>query len=508
VYRIDNVTTVPQLPIVGPSVAPGFFTDGNPAAGLEATVVDAWWLNMLQEEVLFVVTAAGIAPDKASHRQLYDAIRAIAIGENPDLSAYLPLSGGTLAGPGNLTVAGQLTVSSGRMRATGGNWPSLTLHNLADNRAYAIGCGSGRLRLGLETGDSVPSNGLEISDTGLVDCMQSLNVRGSGTVAGNLNVGGDLVLTGSGYLARPSGSDSLAITAAGAGNLANITLGANFVHVPGSLGATGSGSFNGDLSVGGHSWLGNVNGWDLHLGGGLNVSAATSLHGGLNVAGETHLAATGIHGQFYADYDVSVAGGLTVAGHVQMNNNAALAGQLDVGGTIYCGNVQCNTFDLVLAQPGIGQISRPGGGDIHIQPTGGGYSLNEVRLNSNNLWLQGNDAWKGQGIEWIPWSDIRLKKDIEPYKRGLEAVRQFEPVSYATNGLGGYPDDGRRYVGLIAQDCRDIMPEMVRERGLKLHADDTAETPLLALDGTALKYAMLNAIKELAERLDTLERRT
>lgn len=501
-YRIDNVTTVPQLPIVGPSVAPGFFTDGNPAAGLEATVVDAWWLNMLQEEVLFVVTAAGIAPDKASHRQLYDAIRAIAIGENPDLSAYLPLSGGTLAGPGNLTVAGQLTVSSGRMRATGGNWPSLTLHNLADNRAYAIGCGSGRLRLGLETGDSVPSNGLEISDTGLVDCMQSLNVRGSGTVAGNLNVGGDLVLTGSGYLARPSGSDSLAITAAGAGNLANIHLGANYVHVPGSFGATGSGSVSGDFTVGGHSWLNGAN-----LGGGLTVGGYT------NLAGVT-TGSLGVNGNLDVNYAVNIAGGAT-AGYLRSTGNADISSTLGVGAdlhvtdNIYSGGGVYAGFDVVLNQPGAaGSLSRPGYSTIVLQSTGG-QRLAEVSINAEDFNFAG--AWAGRFSvsTWDVISDVRIKKDIEPYQRGLAVIRGLAPVSYAFNGLGGTTDDGRRYVGFLADDCCQVMPELaVGERKVKLYADDADDTPVRGLNVSPVIFALVNAVKELAERLDTLERRT
>ncbi len=98
-FRIDNVTAVPSLPIAGPAGSPGFFTDGNPAAALEATVVDGWWLNLLQEEVLTVVEEAGLAPDKSSHRQLFEALNRLYLGIDA-AGRYLPLTGGTIYAPG------------------------------------------------------------------------------------------------------------------------------------------------------------------------------------------------------------------------------------------------------------------------------------------------------------------------------------------------------------------------------------------------------------------------
>jgi hypothetical protein len=76
-FRIDNSTVIPSLPIASAPVTPGYFSDGNPASGLPATVVDAWWCNMLQEEILTVISSAGITPDKTSHRQLFDALNAL-----------------------------------------------------------------------------------------------------------------------------------------------------------------------------------------------------------------------------------------------------------------------------------------------------------------------------------------------------------------------------------------------------------------------------------------------
>ena len=56
-------------------------------------MVDAWWLNMIQEEIRNVVVAAGIAPNKDDNSQLLAAISAITGG-----NIWLPLAGGTMTG--------------------------------------------------------------------------------------------------------------------------------------------------------------------------------------------------------------------------------------------------------------------------------------------------------------------------------------------------------------------------------------------------------------------------
>ena len=93
VWRIDNSSTVPTLPAPGAPATEAFYSDGNETTGVEATVVDAWWLNMIQEEIRNVVIAAGIAPNKDDNSQLLAAISSITGG-----NIYLPLAGGTMTG--------------------------------------------------------------------------------------------------------------------------------------------------------------------------------------------------------------------------------------------------------------------------------------------------------------------------------------------------------------------------------------------------------------------------
>jgi hypothetical protein len=56
------------------------FTEGDPVGGTPATVVTAAWMNDVQEELVSVLAAAGIAPVKGTQDQLLKAIRSISTG--------------------------------------------------------------------------------------------------------------------------------------------------------------------------------------------------------------------------------------------------------------------------------------------------------------------------------------------------------------------------------------------------------------------------------------------
>ncbi len=76
-YRNDDPSTVSVAPAVpsGTGLTPGFFSNGNPAAGLQATVVPDWWLNQQQEEPLAILAAAEITPVKGTNNQVLTALQ-------------------------------------------------------------------------------------------------------------------------------------------------------------------------------------------------------------------------------------------------------------------------------------------------------------------------------------------------------------------------------------------------------------------------------------------------
>lgn len=56
----------------------GRFTEGNPTTGTPATVVDASWMNAVQDELVNVVQGAGLTLAKADNDQLLEAINVLA----------------------------------------------------------------------------------------------------------------------------------------------------------------------------------------------------------------------------------------------------------------------------------------------------------------------------------------------------------------------------------------------------------------------------------------------
>lgn len=76
--RIDGPTRAAALPVplaVGTgSASPGYFGRGDPLTGVAPTTLTVDWANAIQEELVAVITAAGLTLDKASHVQLLAAL--------------------------------------------------------------------------------------------------------------------------------------------------------------------------------------------------------------------------------------------------------------------------------------------------------------------------------------------------------------------------------------------------------------------------------------------------
>lgn len=76
-YWLDNdsgVTTPPAIPPVV-SATRQYFTEGG--GGDQPSIPGGEWFNMMTDEMLAVLAAAGITPDKANHTQLAAALAAM-----------------------------------------------------------------------------------------------------------------------------------------------------------------------------------------------------------------------------------------------------------------------------------------------------------------------------------------------------------------------------------------------------------------------------------------------
>lgn len=97
-HRIDNQYVTQALPIPAPQGQAGYFTQGDPSTGLEATIVDQDWLNSVQEELAAVALTLGAGLSKTDNMQVLKAIQAMIAGNTRQrltapLSLYVSPSG-------------------------------------------------------------------------------------------------------------------------------------------------------------------------------------------------------------------------------------------------------------------------------------------------------------------------------------------------------------------------------------------------------------------------------
>jgi hypothetical protein len=114
------------------------------------------------------------------------------------------------------------------------------------------------------------------------------------------------------------------------------------------------------------------------------------------------------------------------------------------------------------------------------------------------------DAFKLAGsASWLVPSDARLKEDVRELEAGLAQLRRVRPVRFRYNGRAGTPA-GQEGVGVLGQEIEKIFPEMIRRVSGGLDGEPGTED-LRIYDGSALTFVLVNAVKELARKVEQLE---
>lgn len=130
-------------------------------------------------------------------------------------------------------------------------------------------------------------------------------------------------------------------------------------------------------------------------------------------------------------------------------------------------------------------------GNVGIGVTGPSYLLH----------LGSNSAAKPGSNTWTIASDRRLKKEIRPFADGLQVLIKIKPVWYQYNGTANMPDDGKNYVGIIAQEMQDIAPYTI-----DTFRDPETGTDYLNYDSNAITYILINSVKEQQTEIDALKK--
>ena len=159
----------------------------------------------------------------------------------------------------------------------------------------------------------------------------------------------------------------------------------------------------------------------------------------------------------------SAAGGVSAGGLIQTTYNGSGSGgeaiyataggiRSDAGGTaLYLpnGNIVCQTIAVAGTDEG------GTGSGVAIRCTSGAVESDH----------SGTAFYAPNGnvvcVSLTQSSDIRIKRDVWGYDAGLAEVTALRPITYCFNGRGGTVEDGRRHIGLIADEVEGVMPEMV-----------------------------------------------
>jgi len=124
---------------------------------------------------------------------------------------------------------------------------------------------------------------------------------------------------------------------------------------------------------------------------------------------------------------------------------------------------------------------------------------------SANQPLQVNgSAFKNDGLgTWAFTSDARVKDDVRDLEVGLKHLRRVRPVRYRYNGRGG-TRAGLPGIGILGQEIEQILPETI-ERATTGAVTEDGIDDLRIFNPSALTFVLINAVKELADKVEKLE---
>jgi hypothetical protein len=203
----------------------------NAAAGVSGTEFDPLWFNALQEEVMAVIAAGGLAPEALTWTQLRDAIAAMITAALPSLAGYVAKAGDTM---------------TGRLAAPG----------FRANKGYSTNTGSAGFAFGVDGDTGLFADGTGADDTSLVsiriNALDRVWVNADGRLGCAADPVNDYDVVRLGYLLA-HGRGMIGMRTITASGTYTKTTGTNRALVI----ATGGGAAGGyDATGGGSAWAG------------------------------------------------------------------------------------------------------------------------------------------------------------------------------------------------------------------------------------------------------------
>jgi Chaperone of endosialidase len=216
---------------------------------------------------------------------------------------------------------------------------------------------------------------------------------------------------------------------------------------------------------------------------------------------------------------------------VPLANNSGPAEQVRLGRAVVCNGVgvqagaahfshetRASATDFALRQTPSGEVSVNAPLNVPIFLLQGGSSATPRLAVSGDgrvlvataapispapnsvLQVNGNAVKNQGGNLWDVASDLRVKEDVATYSVGLDAIRAVRPVCFRYNGKAGTVK-GSPGIGIIGQEMEKVMPETVSV----VASTEAGIEDLRIYNGSALIFALVNAVRELSDRVEALE---
>jgi hypothetical protein len=136
-----------------------------------------------------------------------------------------------------------------------------------------------------------------------------------------------------------------------------------------------------------------------------------------------------------------------------------------------------------------------------LQGTGGNVVIGQLTDPGYKLAVNGQPGANGY-TAWTNYSDLRLKENITDLDATnvLSKISSLRPVTFNYNELSGYNEAtrSRRISGFIAQELKEIFPEMIGT--IKINDTEYFDT-----DTSNLQLYLVKAIQELKAEIDELK---
>ena len=200
-------------------------------------------------------------------------------------------------------------------------------------------------------------------------------------------------------------------------------------------------------------------------------------------------------------------------GLITVNYGLNVGGTLNVGGAANASSFAVNGSSTLLTNSAVqfasGWTITGGAGAFFFNSPGG----QAAELDDGGAFGITGQGFKPGGGSWADSSDARIKAIERPYTLGLDEILKLDPIVYRFKGNDAQPGKkskleqvlGQTFVGLVAQDVEAIFPGMVTRRDGWV--DGQAVSDLRSLDTSEIVFALVNAVKTLAARVEELEAR-